>query len=232
MIDLDLSEADLYSSLLIQFTFICFFSQFLVVSGFLSYLINLLIVVLTVKIFTKVSRRSISRNDSNIEIWNRFFDTISYLGIVFNAIFAVKFTNGLTSFTGQTLEESDQILDTELIYRVQFFVLVLKFVVSFLIPALPAWIEQRISREKLMVVRNRKKLTNNLSKFKKKFDNFEELFEDQDTADLKYFFKNEDKICEFLPTKKVIEDESKVKRYIKLPRNNLFRMTKDSTHLL
>lgn len=198
MIDLGALEEGFYSSLLSQFTFICFFSQFLIGAGLVSYLINLFIIYLILKIYSKVSRRPISRKVSNIGVWNDLFDIVSYLGIVYNTIIAVKYTKGLSSITGdEKTKVSDVVSETEYIYRVQFGLLVFKFLFSILVPTLPEWIKLRISREKLTKNRNSKNLSRALSRFKKLFANYEDMFEDEDSADLKYFFKNEERIEKF-----------------------------------
>lgn len=214
MIDLASLEVGFYSSLLSQFTFICFFSQFLVGAGLVSYLINLLIIYLTIRIYTRVSRRPISRKVSSIGIWNKLFDIVSYIGIVYNTIVTVRYTTNLEAFVDLIDKEQSEIetaiFQTELIYRVQFALLIFKFLYSIIVPALPDWIKTRVSRENLVKNRNSKDLSTALSRFKKVFNKkYEEMFEDQDSADLKDFFKNEADIKEFvLPKEKDGGDRS------------------------
>ena len=84
MINLGSLEEDFYTSILIQYSFICFFSPFFFLAGTTSYIINVLVVVLTVLAYTKVTTRPISRKIQNIGIWNQLFNIVGYLGIVYN----------------------------------------------------------------------------------------------------------------------------------------------------
>lgn len=208
MLDLGSLENDFYSSILTQFTFVCFFSQFLISAGLVSYLINLVIIYMTIRAYTEITRRPISRRVANIGIWNSLFNVVGYLGIVYNAVITVKLNGGFRNFLSQSLIETE-IKDVEYVYRVQFGLLIFKFILSLIIPKLPSWIKARIDRERIIKDWVSKKLSLTLSRLSKELStgDGDSIFEDDESKNLKYFFSNEDEIKKFvMPPSELMDD--------------------------
>lgn len=213
MLDLGSLEENLYSSLLIQFTFICFFTPYLLYAGLISYFINLLVIVLTIHVYTKITRRPISRRVTNIGIWNNLYNIISYVGIVFNA-FAISFSWKDQDLIPESIE--DQLPGgrtvSDFVYDVQNILLIAKFVLSMVIPTLPVSIKKKLIREKLVKERQNKKNSKILWNLAKEKMDLQEkmggkgrsssILETEEERSLKYFFENHEELKDFEMTAK------------------------------
>ena len=148
MLDVQELEEEFHASLVIQFTFICFFSPFLASAGLISFLINLAVIVFTIKIYTQVSRRPIPRRVSDLGIWKDFYKVIGFLGVLFNSILIAKHNDGIRAITefrfrNQPRSGSVTTSDIEIIYRIQFILIIAKIFLDLLIPGLPDWIVKK-----------------------------------------------------------------------------------------
>ena len=205
MIDLNTLEEEFYTALITQFSFICFFSPYLITAGLISWVINLVVIFITVSLYTDFASRSISRRSKTIGVWNVLFNLIGYLGVVYNTAIVVKNIDNPGLFYSFNSEEAK----IEVIYLIQAILLILKYLLSITIDELPNWIQAILVREKLNKQRsidmNSQVLNrligeathNNQSMLKKgtkKKDN--SLFEKQEGRDLKFFFKNDFKEVE------------------------------------
>ena len=213
-LDLGSLENNFNESLLTQFTFIVFFSPFLIFAGAIGYVINLFVIVLTVRIYVKMSRRPISRQVKDNGIWNQLFNIVAYLAIIYNAVILSKLNDGINSvrnqeLIGSSLPEDTQRRnsdhqDTEIIYGIQFGLLVVKVLAGMIVPALPATIKSRAMREKLTQERLRKKYSKILNRIGKekgdvKGGGFDKgVFQDREGKALKHFFKNKGKVQKFV----------------------------------
>lgn len=227
MLDLGSLEENLYSSLLIQFSFICFFTPYLLYAGLISFIINIIVIILTINLYTKVTRRTISRKVTNIGIWNNLYNIVSYLAVVFNA-FAVSLSGeeqGLLTGRLTFLLPKDRTA-SEFVYDIQNLLLIAKFILNIVIPTLPSWIEKKLTREKLIRERERKKNSNVLSRlsrervekemrgkgrisgnnkstkfeediYKEKLEAHSIILEGDDTKNLKFYFENDQKVFGF-----------------------------------
>ena len=152
MLDVQELEEEFHASLVIQFTFICFFSPFLASAGLISFLINLAVIVFTIKIYTQVSRRPIPRRVSDLGIWKDFYKVIGFLGVLFNSILIAKHNDGIraiTEFRFRNHPKSSSVTtsDIEIIYRIQFILIIAKILLDLLIPGLPDWIVKKRVKE-------------------------------------------------------------------------------------
>lgn len=166
MLDLGKLEESFYSSLLIQFTFICFFTPYLLIAGLVSYVFNICIIVLVMALYTKITRRPISRRVGNIEIWNQLYNMISYLGIIFNAIVIVTTGDQLGADVLERIVPGNR-SSFRTVFDAQNALLVVKFLLSIMIPKLPQWIGEMQMRERLVRERERKKNSKILTRLSK-----------------------------------------------------------------
>ena len=209
MLDLGSLEEEFHASLITQFTFICLFSPYLASAGLVSFFINLAVIGLTIKIYTEITRRPISRRVSSIGIWKSLYSIVGYVGILFNTLIIAKINKGVKAFTNldniQNPEDSTggteraqdlTVTDVEYIYLVMFGLLIFKFALSLLIPDLPKWIQKKIMREKLAQERAVKKYSRLVGKvFKKSEDEGGILLsEEQERLSLRSFFENDREI--------------------------------------
>lgn len=201
MLNLEILEEGFYSSLLMQYSFICFFSPFLMSAGLISWVINLFIIILTILIYTGSTTRPVSRRTKDIGIWNNIFNLVGYLGIVYNSLVIVRYSQGASLF----FDFGSNAAETEAIYIVQGGILILKFLMSISSQNLPKWIEDSIIREKMEKQRSiemNSKVLNRLYReaarknkalnVNGKIDS--SFYDGQEATDLKYFFKNDNKI--------------------------------------
>lgn len=170
-------------------------------SGLISWAINQFVIILTVLVFTGSTIRPISRRTKDIGIWNNIFNLVGYLGIVYNSIVLVRYSEGASLFFNFGTKEGE----TEAIYIVQGGILIFKFLLSISGQSLPRWIENSMVREKLEKQRsielNSKILTRLYKEAARKSEALDEngkidqmFFEGNEATDLKFFFKNDKKI--------------------------------------
>lgn len=198
MIDLGSLENDLHISNLTQFAFNCFFTPYLIYSGTVSFIVNIFVVWLTVKIYTEVTRRPISRREKDIGIWNDLYSIVGYLGVLYNAAVLVRKSRTVSKFFGYN-ESTEQHKDVLMAYNMITALLAFKYILARVIPKLPGWISARLTREKLIVERIRKRndmILNRLGR-KENGEIDEKLFEDKESQSLRFFFDNNTKIEKF-----------------------------------
>lgn len=218
MIDLGSLEVGLHKANLTQFAFNCFFTPYLIYGGTISYVLNLLGIWLTTKVYTQVTRRPISRREKDMGIWNDLYSTIGYLGFLYNAAIIVRKSTTVAKVFGHGDDEKHQ---TVLMgYNIITVILILKFIIEKLIPKLPRWMNIKIKREKLTKERIRKRndmILNRLGR-KKNGEIDEKLFEDKEAQSLRYFFKNKTTIEAYEELKvnknELDGDKSEEKKYL------------------
>ena len=250
MIDLGQLEETFHSSLIIQFSFICFFSPFLLSAGLLSYIINILVIIMTVRMYSNYSQRPISRRTTNMGIWVTLYNLIGYLGLLYNTIMIVKLNDGITAFKREnwfkpnnrtfTTRVNESRYDAEFIYRFFFSLSIFKLLLQFWITLLPTKIKKRILREKLIKNRvnkensmmlkrageqQRKSLAGGSDKMKEgERKKKAGLYLDKDKLAMRYFFNNKNDIMQI--------DTSLKSKGVEMLKDFSVRLVKSKTDLL
>lgn len=198
MIDLGSLEDDLQTSNLTQFAFNCFFTPYLIYAGTVSLIVNIFVIILTVKIYTEVTRRPISRREKSIGIWNDLYSIVGYLGVLYNAAVLVRKSRTVSDFFGYD-KDSERDKDVLMAYNMITCLLAFKYVLARVIPKLPSWISAQIIREKLIVerIKRRNDMTLNRLGRNENGEIDEKLFEDKESQSLRYFFDNNKQIAKF-----------------------------------
>ena len=219
MIDLGQLEETFHSSLIIQFSFICFFTPFLLSAGLLSYLINIIVILLTVRLYTSISQRPISRRTTNMGIWVTLYNLIGYLGLLYNTIMVVKLNDGITAFRREnwfkpvertlTTRVNESRYDAEFIFRFFFGLAIFKISLQFVIGLLPERIRKRKVAEQLIKDRANKETSMMLKRASEqqkkeiigkggaeedKKATKSDLYLEKDKLAMRYFFKNKNDI--------------------------------------
>ena len=178
MVDVGSFETKFHKALLHQFTLICFFSPYLVMSGIIGYVVNLLMICLTMRIYLNWARRPLSIRMSSIGGWNKLYTIVANLGLLMNILIIVKIEDekfSLSRVLGTRKEDlqatrSRIISDflSNYVYVIMLVVLLLKFSINYLIPELPEWIridqnntklaKKKAHREKRELIAELKKL--------------------------------------------------------------------------
>lgn len=200
MLDLASAEEQLHTTLLTQYTFICFFVTQFPYGGLLSFLINIVIMFITILMYSYVTRRTICERSNSLGIWKSFYDLIGYLGIVFNAIALTKSRNAGTEIIKEWFDTDS----TFLVYSVQNALLIAKFMLSILVPQTPVWVYNSLVREEQSKNRNSRKKAGVISRLVAKEkeedvgdDKERSMFEDPEHSNLKFFFDNQKDVSSF-----------------------------------
>lgn len=198
MIDLGSIEEELQTSNLTQFAFNCFFTPYLIYAGTVSFIVNLFVIFLTVKIYTEVTRRPISRRTKDIGIWNDLYSIVGYLGVLYNAAVLVRKSRTVSDFFGYD-KSSEREKDVLMAYNLITVLLIFKYILNRVIPTLPNWISARLTRERLIMERIKKRNDKILNRLGRKEDGEidEKLFEDKESQSLRYFFDNNTRVEKF-----------------------------------
>lgn len=209
MLDLASAEEGLHTALLTQFSFICFFAADFPYSGLVNFVLHIPIMLITIKMYTYVSRRTISKRSHGLGIWKSFYDTISYLGIIFNAYVLVRGTQSaairrLINRTGASTTELDFY-----VYNFQNILLVVKFMLSILVPKMPVWVYNRVVREEQRRGRNSQKKNVMFGKLLNDAKLDSGLIDQSEDSDLKHFFTNQNKVEGFVNAN--LDDNAKSK---------------------
>lgn len=198
MLNLSSAEEGLHTALLTQFSFICFFAADFPYSGLVNFVLHVPIMLITIKMYSYVSRRTISKRSVGLGIWKNFYDTISYLGIIFNAYVLARGTQrGRLVNVLRRLGANNEDLDFY-VYNIQNILLILKFMLSILVPKMPVWVYNRVIREDQRRARNDQKKSKMFGKLidEAKVDSGAiDLSED---SDLKHFFDNQNTVKGFV----------------------------------
>lgn len=77
-----------------------FFGVFFPLGMFILFIANLTMVILTAFSYSSYAKRALCKESSGIGVWKDIFITISYLGVIFNAVIMIFVSNGLMGFFG------------------------------------------------------------------------------------------------------------------------------------
>lgn len=156
MINLEGQEQKYYITLAIQYGYICMFSVVFPAASTISFLANLITIILTERLYSKVSRRSLSREMESIGVWNGIFEVVSFISAVVNASIVVFTSNGLKELGFG----DDTVKNVLLVIFAEHCVLALKFILSKMIPNKPSWVRDRQDHETFI----RRKVRDNMLK--------------------------------------------------------------------
>lgn len=129
---------------------------------------------------------------------------MGYIGIIYNALVIIRNTQGV-SVINKAGEKVDETKNSTFIYNIQGFLLLLKFLLSIMIPPLPNWLYQRLMNEKITSEKIKKDHSKMLVDLGKEIGGIgkrgkldKNVFESKENKSLKYFFKNKEKVEEFM----------------------------------
>lgn len=194
MLDLASAEEGLHTTLLTQFTFICFFVIQFPYGGFISFCINIATLFILILLYSYVARRTISERKNNLEIWITFYNVISYFGIIFNAVALVKGQNEAS----QVFKEWFGNESTFLIFATQNGLLLSKFLLSILVPKMPVWVYNRVVREEENKARYGHKRAEMIHNLKKGEGNVGNSLLSEEEENLRFYFENQEEVKGFV----------------------------------
>lgn len=145
MVDLNVSIDDFYLSMLIQFTYVSLYHGILPLSSMFLFLSNLAVIFITERMYSFITKRSLSQQIKDIGIWNEVFEAVGLLCIIGSAFITTYTTQSLDRYTGGNKE-----LALLIIIAAEHFVLGLRFLMSKIINSVPSWLRRQINYRKRM----------------------------------------------------------------------------------
>lgn len=146
MVDLDLSIDGFYLSMLIQFTYVSLYHGILPLSSLFLFLSNLAVIFITERMYSYITKRSLSKQIKDIGIWNDVFEAVGLLCIIGSAF--------ITTYTTQSLDRyfsGNKELALLVIIAAEHFVLGLRFLMSKIISSVPGWLRKQINYRESMI---------------------------------------------------------------------------------
>jgi len=133
-------------NLAMQFGYIGMFMCVFPAAAVWGFIANVIMIILTEKAYSKIARRSLSREMENIGVWNDVFMLISFISTVINAMF-VAFTsqsmNPKESY-GTNLQKAERRLAVFIIVVLaEHSIIMFKYFLARVIPDIPTKIEKR-----------------------------------------------------------------------------------------
>lgn len=159
MFDLKNKEELFYQVLAIQYGWITLFLPFFPLGAFVAFISNMIILLLTAKSYESIIRRSASKHMTNIGIWKNIFIALGYLGVMYNAVTIIYPGKGLPAFLSWKSSEKDIVT----VLVAEHAILIVKFLLSLVIPVSPKWVHVKIQQERYRE-KSEKDSKNSLSK--------------------------------------------------------------------
>jgi len=85
MVDLDHSIDGFYLTMLKQFTYVSLYHGILPLSSLFLFLSNLAVIFITERMYSYITKRSLSKQIKDIGIWNEVFEAVGLLCIIGSA---------------------------------------------------------------------------------------------------------------------------------------------------
>lgn len=145
MVDLNVSIDDFYFSMLIQFTYVSLYHGILPLSSMFLFLSNLAVIFITERMYSYITKRSLSQQIKDIGLWNDVFEAVGLLCIIGSAF--------ITTYTTQSLDryfDGNKELALLVIIAAEHFVLGLRFLMAKIVNAVPGWLRKQINYRKRM----------------------------------------------------------------------------------
>ena len=155
--DISSLETSFYQFLLIQFSWVVFFTPIFFEAGLLCYFLNIPVIYMIVVLYSRIARRSISKPRKNTQIWNNMYRIISYMGIIYNTIILLRKPEiigvskviDLSPYTNNREE-----LETFIIFLIENALIMSKVILAMVIYRGSNWMKKRIMNQDFEKQRN------------------------------------------------------------------------------
>jgi hypothetical protein len=153
MVDLGQSVNSYYTNLAIQFGYIAMFMCVFPAAITWGFLANLVMIILTEQSYSKIARRSLSKEIESIGVWNDIFLVFSFISTVVNAM--------IVTFTSKSVTrdyfDNNRFLTFLGVIAFEHFIIILKFLVSRIIPDIPKGVKKRRKNDQYLRRRAKEK---------------------------------------------------------------------------
>jgi len=151
-----------YASLALQFGYIVFFGVYFPLGPFLLLIADIFIMGLTAFAYSDHIKRSKSIESNSIGVWNQIFNSVGYLGVIYNGVIPIFPGNGLIPIFGS----SDTVRDLILILTFEHVLVLFKALIGMIVNDMPLWVINRIKKERYLEERHQEKIIFDYKKVK------------------------------------------------------------------
>lgn len=151
---------DFYNSLALQFGYICFFGVYFPLGLFFLLIADICSLALTAFAYSDHIKRSRSEDMNSIGVWNKIFNSVGYLGVIYNGLIPIYPGSGLISLFGTYNFTRDVIL----ILILEHMLILLKALLTMAHNRLPLWVLERIKKERYLEEKHHEKIIFNYKK--------------------------------------------------------------------
>lgn len=135
MLDTTLNVDDFFLTILIQFTYVSLYHGVLPLSSSFLCLSNLAVIFITERMYSYITKRSLSEKMSGIGLWNDVFQAVGLLCIIGSAFITTYTTTSLDRYFNGSKE-----IALLVIIASEHVVLGLRFLLSKIINKVPRWV--------------------------------------------------------------------------------------------
>lgn len=89
----------LFFTILTQFTYVALYHGVLPLSSTFLFLLNFFLIFITEKMFSYITKRSLSQQAAGIEVWNDIFEIVAMLSVMGSAFITTYTTDALDFYT-------------------------------------------------------------------------------------------------------------------------------------
>ena len=159
-----------FTTLALQFGYMVLFGMYFPFGLFLLLIANIFMVALTAFAYSHHVKRSKSIKTNSIGVWKRIFNTIGYLGVMYNGIILIFPGNGLIPLFGNENNYRDAVL----VLILEHLLIGFKALISWILEGMPSWVVRRIQKEKYREERHQERIISNYkdAKIKKEKEAF------------------------------------------------------------
>lgn len=144
MIMIENNPDDLFFTLLIQFTYVSLYHGVLPLSSVFIFFSNLTVIFVTERMYSVITKRSLSQQISGLGIWRDVFETVGLLSIIGSAFITTYTTESLDHYT------MGKELALLVIIAAEHLVLGLRYLMSKVMRDKPQWVEAQIKHSETM----------------------------------------------------------------------------------
>jgi len=148
MVDINISIDNFYLTMLIQFSYVSLYHGILPLSSSFLFISNLIVIFITERMYSYITKRSLSQQMSDIGTWNDVFEAVGLLCIIGSALITTYTTDSLDRYFDGNKE-----IALLVIIAAEHVVLGLRYLMSKIVNTVPEWLSRQI-RYREMVKKN------------------------------------------------------------------------------
>lgn len=145
MLDINVSIDKFYLTMLIQFSYVSLYHGILPLSSLFLFVSNLAVIFITERMYSYITKRSLSKQMSDIGTWNDVFEAVGLLCIIGSALITTYTTNSLDRYFDGNKE-----IALLVIIAAEHVVLGLRYLMSKIVSTVPGWLSRQMRYREMM----------------------------------------------------------------------------------